>query len=116
MVFSGGERFRTSPRKTPTPSGALSDHLENLTNWTTSLSQWATADSTQAAATEAATHVAIWTAVVGSLSNSAQSLTASGQYLWNCVLQREPEKPKTTYEKMKMYASQMVLQVRQRLK
>lgn len=116
MVFSGGVRFRKSPEKTPAPSGALSDQLENLTSWTSSLTEWITADTTQAAATEAATRAATWTALLGSLAASAQSMTASGQYLWNCVWQREPEKPKTTYEKVKIYVFEKVLLVRQRLK
>ena len=116
MVFSGGVRFRKSPEKTPTPRGALSDQLENLTSWTSSLSEWVTADATQAAATEAATQAATWTALLGSLAASAQSLNVSGQYLWNCILQREPEKPKTTYEKVKIYVFEKVSQVRQRLR
>ena len=116
MVFSGGVRFRKSHEKTPTPSGALSDQLENLTSWTSSLSEWVTADATQAAATEAATQAATWTALLGSFAATAQSLNASGQYLWNCILQREPEKPKTTYEKVKIYVFEKVSQVRQRLR
>ena len=116
MVFSGGMRFRESPEKTPTPSGALSDQLENLTNWTSSLSEWVTVDATQTAATEAVTQAATWTALLGSLAASAHSLNASGQYLLNCIWQREPERPKTTYEKFKIYVLEKVLQVRQRLR
>ena len=116
MVFSGGVRFRESPERTPKPSGALSDQLESLTSWTSSLSEWVTADATQAAATEAATQAATWTALLGSFAASAQSLTASGQYLWNCILRREPERPKTTYEKVKIYILEKVSQIRQQLK
>ena len=95
MVFSRGSIVRKQKPST----GLLSQlGLENVTNWTLGLSSQvrATADANVDGGLP-------WNYRVANL-------------LLNRILQREPEKPKTRYEKAKLYASEKVSQVQQRLK
>ena len=94
MVFSGVRRVRTSP----TPTGpSRSRGLDNITKTLVRvLPDWT-----------------LWTA---SEAHVDESWTAAVENLLNRILQQEPEKPKTRYEKAKIYASEKVSQVQQRLR
>lgn len=77
MVFSGGTRVGKSRPST----GFLSPGLETVTSWTSSLLAWSSAHRNDAIVNE--------------------SWTAAAHLLFNRVLQREPEKPRTRFEKNK---------------